>query len=257
MEQPLLRKRSARELRRQHTSHWHVPSHARRGGLDARAVRLGFVRKVYAILTAQLLVTCAICAVGMYFTPVRTLLLRIAGISDSWWFQLALFLPTLVALAFAHSSKTSYPGNYMALLAFTVCMSFDVALVCVVVYESGLGVLLFIAAGITAFMFGSLTLYTFVSGRNFSFMGSFLFSALSMLCLWGLVTYVFGIAAPILYPLAGILVFCGYIVYDTWRITTVFGCDDYIAAAIELYLDILNLFLYILQLLLEIFSKSD
>ena len=36
---------------------------------------------------------------------------------------------------------------------------------------------------------------------------------------------------------------------DTYRITTTLGYDDYMIAAIELYLDLINLFLFILQLL--------
>ena len=52
-----------------------------------------------------------------------------------------------------------------------------------------------------------------------------------------------------LYALAGSLVFCIYIIYDTYLITRKLGYDDYIVAAIELYLDMLNLFLFLLSLL--------
>jgi len=40
-----------------------------------------------------------------------------------------------------------------------------------------------------------------------------------------------------------------FILYDTHQIMNKLGTDDYIIATIELYLDILNLFLFILQLL--------
>jgi len=52
-----------------------------------------------------------------------------------------------------------------------------------------------------------------------------------------------------LYALAGSLIFCIYIIYDTYLITRKLGYDDYIVAAIELYLDMLNLFLFLLSLL--------
>ena len=52
-----------------------------------------------------------------------------------------------------------------------------------------------------------------------------------------------------LYALAGSLVFCIFIIYDTYLITRKLGYDDYIVAAIELYLDMLNLFLFLLSLL--------
>lgn len=50
----------------------------------------------------------------------------------------------------------------------------------------------------------------------------------------------------------GVLVFSAYIVYDTSKLDTgVWGPDDYITATIEIYLDIINLFLYILDILLR------
>ena len=44
-------------------------------------------------------------------------------------------------------------------------------------------------------------------------------------------------------------IFCIFIIYDTYLITSKLGYDDYIIAAIELYLDIVNLFLFLLSLL--------
>jgi FtsH-binding integral membrane protein len=51
--------------------------------------------------------------------------------------------------------------------------------------------------------------------------------------------------------LAGItvLVFSGLLVYDTWRIRNVFGPDEYVGAAVTIYLDLLNLFMGILRVL--------
>jgi FtsH-binding integral membrane protein len=48
-----------------------------------------------------------------------------------------------------------------------------------------------------------------------------------------------------------ILVFSGLLVFDTWRIVRSgqYGKDDYVPAAVAIYLDLLNLFLAILRLL--------
>jgi FtsH-binding integral membrane protein len=46
-----------------------------------------------------------------------------------------------------------------------------------------------------------------------------------------------------------ILVFSGLLVFDTWRLRNVYGPDDYVAAAVQIYLDLLNLFLAILRVL--------
>ena len=51
------------------------------------------------------------------------------------------------------------------------------------------------------------------------------------------------------FAIFGVALFTGFILYDTYMILTKLGVDDYIIAAIELYLDVINLFLMILQLL--------
>jgi len=45
------------------------------------------------------------------------------------------------------------------------------------------------------------------------------------------------------------LIFCGYIIYDTDNIIKRYTYDEYIWAAVSLYLDVINLFLSLLQLL--------
>lgn len=46
-----------------------------------------------------------------------------------------------------------------------------------------------------------------------------------------------------------VLLFSGLLVFDTWRLKNVYGPDDYVPAAVQIYLDLLNMFLAILQLL--------
>jgi FtsH-binding integral membrane protein len=84
---------------------------------------------------------------------------------------------------------------------------------------------------------------------DFTFLGGALFSCLTCLIIWGALNAIFGWHASWVYALLGALVFCGYILFDTSRIVHKFGYDDYIIAAIDLYLDIINLFLFILDLL--------
>jgi protein lifeguard len=45
------------------------------------------------------------------------------------------------------------------------------------------------------------------------------------------------------------LIFCGYIIYDTDNVIKRYTYDEYIWAAVSLYLDVINLFLSLLQLL--------
>jgi len=107
------------------------------------------------------------------------------------------------------------------------------------------------AALITATIFFSLTAFTMQSKIDFSFLGAGLFACTVILCLFGFGMMIFGASANLYYGycFAGAIIFSLYIIFDTYMIHKRLGPDDYIIAAIELYLDIINLFIFILQLL--------
>lgn len=54
----------------------------------------------------------------------------------------------------------------------------------------------------------------------------------------------------------GALLFCMFIIYDTHQIMTRVNAEEYVLASIELYLDMLNLFVSILRILNAI-KRSD
>ena len=95
-----------------------------------------------------------------------------------------------------------------------------------------------------------LTLFAMQSRVEWSFLGAGLYGSLYLLIVAGLLGLLLrSDLLMTLYALAGSLIFCIYIIYDTYLITRKLGYDDYIVAAIELYLDMLNLFLFLLSLL--------
>lgn len=83
-----------------------------------------------------------------------------------------------------------------------------------------------------------------------------LFAGLWILLVWGLLAWMFGLQPGWIYSVGGSVLFCGYILYDTWRLSQTYGYEDYLLAAIDLYLDILNLFLYILRLVSETSNRN-
>jgi len=109
------------------------------------------------------------------------------------------------------------------------------------------------AAGLTGIAFLALSAYVHVTRRDFSAMRGMLFVGLIMV----VVASIIGIFVPsqaYQMALAGVcaLLFCGYILYDTSAIV-LGGETNYIIAAMRLYLDILNLF----QSLLQLLSRRD
>ena len=106
------------------------------------------------------------------------------------------------------------------------------------------------ALGGTALIFFALSAYVLKSKKDFSFMGGFLFVGLIVLLLASIVgifvggSHVFSLALS-----AGIiLLFSGYILYDTSRIIHG-GETNYIMATVALYLDIYNIFVSLLHIL--------
>ena len=105
---------------------------------------------------------------------------------------------------------------------------------------------------LTLSTFGVLSLYALVSKRDFSAWGSFFFVGLWVLIATSLLNIFFPTALGTLWIAAGtVLVFSGLLVFDTWRIVRSgqYGPDDYVPAAVNIYLDLLNLFLAIVSLL--------
>ena len=102
----------------------------------------------------------------------------------------------------------------------------------------------------TGSAFTVLTAYAFVSKRDFSAWGSFFVVGLWVLIAASLINIFFQNQTAHLW-LAGatVLVFSGLLVFDTWRLRNVYGPDDYMLAAIQIYLDLLNMFVAILSLL--------
>jgi len=117
--------------------------------------------------------------------------------------------------------------------------------------EAGASDLVLEAVAITASVFIMLTIFTLQSKWDFSFMGAGLGMCLWVMVLWGFFGIIFGLRTGYVYALAGSILFSGYIIYDTYMICERLDPEDYIVAAIELYLDLLNLFLYILRLMNE------
>jgi len=100
----------------------------------------------------------------------------------------------------------------------------------------------------------SLTAYTFWAakrGHDFNFLGPFLFAALMVLMVFSLIQIFFplGKISVMIYGGLASLIFCGYIIYDTDNIIKRYTYDEYIWAAVSLYLDVINLFLSLLQVL--------
>lgn len=212
-----------------------------------RAVQKDFLTKVYGILAAQLLLTCALCAIFMFVEPVTMFAY------GNLWFTIVLFIINIVLIVTLFFVKNSYPWNFYLLGAFTIAMGCMIATTCAVYAVHGMGHIVALAAGATLFVFVSLTIFVQLSDIDFSFLGLFLPVCLLVFIIWMCIAIIFGFSLGMLFGALGVLLFSGFIIYDTWMIMNRMGCDDYIIASIELYLDVINVF----SMMMLLFSGGD
>jgi len=102
----------------------------------------------------------------------------------------------------------------------------------------------------TTVAFVSLTAYTFISRRDFSFLKGFVWTGLIAMIVLGLSNYFFFASPMLALTLSGVgvLLFSAFILFDTSSILRDYPDNEYIAAALTLYLDVFLLFQHILSL---------
>lgn len=208
------------------------------------SLRWGFIRKVYGIVATQLVLTAVISFAIMSSPATQAFLARSPGL------LLALALVPLVLLIPLHMYKDKHPTNLLLLGLFTALFSTTVGFICTayapLVVVEAIAITGGIVAGLTAYAFWATR-----KGHDLTFMAPMLFASLWGLIIWGFFQMFFdvGPVGRTIYALLGAVIFSGYIVFDTHMLIARYDLDDYIWASLNLYLDIINLFIKILQLL--------
>lgn len=208
---------------------------------------MGFIRKVYSILSAQLVLTAAFTVAIFNSDNFRIFLL-----TNPWILIVSSIVSIILiyALGCYRSVARSVPLNYILLTLFTVCEALMVASICSR-YDSAT---VMIAAAVTAAAVVGLTIYAFKSNTDFTILGGVLFAALMVLLVSSIIAiFVHNRWLQLVIAIFGAIVFSIYIIFDTQLIigkqSNALSIDDYIWAAMMLYIDIVQLFLYVLQIL--------
>jgi len=198
------------------------------------------VRRTYTLVFASILVTIGGTAYGMSSPRMMD-----AVMAHPWIMLLCTFVPLMLAQA----SRNNFPQNIGFVFLFTFAEGLYLApfLAFAEAHNPGIAS----QAGLLTFAaFGALTTYAFFSRRDFSAWGGFLFVGLIVLLVTGLLmAFTHSAAGYTWYASIGVLLFSGLLVFDTWRLRNVFGPDDYVLAAVSIYLDLLNMFIFIISLL--------
>jgi FtsH-binding integral membrane protein len=207
-------------------------------------IRLGFIRKVYGILSLQLLITVIFCAAS-FNTGVKTFLLENQVF---FWLAAALSFVLIIPLICFKSVMRRVPINYLLLLAWTMCEAYLVSCCCAI-YDPQTVIM---AAVATLAVTVSLTIYAWTTKTDFTFCGGMLFTAICLLFVLTLFSFVF----PFLNALIcvfGVMIYSLYLLYDTQlifgKVGLEYDVEDYILASLNVYLDIIQIFLYMLEII--------
>ena len=214
----------------------YAPAAPARTGVE----RATLVRRTYALVFAGVLVTMGGVALAGTQPALMGLVLRHPFLSAIAW-----FLPLMLA----GRMRTRPAAGVGLMFLGNVVLGAAIAPVLFLMERRQPGIIAQTAL-LTGSTFAVLTGYAFVSRRDFSAWGGFLTVGLWVLIGTSLLNIFFRNAIADLW-IAGVgtLLFSGLLVFDTWRLRNVYGPDDYVPAAIQIYLDLLNLFLFIFRLL--------
>jgi len=211
---------------------------------DESAIR-SFVKQTYQLFAASMLAGAVGAYVGMGMA---------STIASFYWGLVIVEIALIIGLNFAKNN----PGlSLLMLFAFTFITGLTITpLLSTILNMPGGAGIVTNAFLMTSAAFGGLTLFAMSTKRDFSTMGKMLFIALIVVIVGGIVNIFVG--SPLLQlAIAGVsaVLFSFFILYDTQNIIRG-NYDSPVLAASALYLDFLNLFISLLQIL-GIFNSSD
>jgi len=211
-----------------------------------RKLRKGFITKVYGIIFVQLLIT----TITVYISLVNEAIIKFMMQNNYIIFFSAISAIIVLLILVCGKLTNVVPINYVLLLIFTIFESITVAFV-TVFYEP---ISVLSCAGLSMLIVFGLTMYACFTKRDFTMMGGFLFSCSIILIFLGIIGLFFrSYFYQMFLNSMGVLLMSVYLIYDTQLVigknSQLIKLDDYILGALNIYLDIINIFLKILRLL--------
>lgn len=211
----------------------------------SKADIVAFLKDTYRLFASSLLAATAGAYIG----------LDMVSTISSWYWGLVILEFVLLFGLYAVQDK---PGiNLAVLFGFTFISGLTITpLLSSVFMMPGGASIVAQAFLMTSIAFGGISMFALTTKRDFSSMGKMLFIAVIILIVGSLSNIFF--QSPILQlAIAGVgaLVFSAFILYDTQQIIRG-GFKTPVTAAIALYIDFLNLFISLIQILAA-FNRSD
>ena len=208
-----------------------------------------YMLKIYNYMTGGLALT-GVVAFAVASSP--ALISAIFGTPLAWIVMLA---PLGFVLVFSFRIQRMAPATAQLLYwAFAACMGLSLSTIFLAYTHASVARVFFI----TAATFAGMSLYGYTTKRDLAGVGSFMFMGLIGLVIASLVNlFLQSTALQFALSVIGVIVFVGLTAWDTQRIKEMYvegedaatGTKKAIFGALQLYLDFINLFVMLLQLM--------
>lgn len=216
-------------------------------GFSNKEIRQAFVRKVYAILMVQLTITFGTVTLFIYEPHVKGFVQTNPGVYISAYVAI---IVVYIALVCCQGLRRSYPANIIVLFLFTLVMSYFVG----VVSSFHRTDTVLMAAGICAACCLAVSIFSCHSKFDFTSCAGFLcIAAWLLLCFGLLAIFTYNRILDTVYSALAALLFMAFLAFDTQMIMggrkLELSPEEHIFAALQLYMDVVQLFLLLLRLL--------
>ncbi|XP_066467745.1 protein lifeguard 3-like [Tiliqua scincoides] len=214
-------------------------------------VRQTFIRKVYSIISLQLLVTVGIVAVFTFVHPVSMYVRRNIALYYTSYF---VFLISYLVLVFWNKIQRCFPWNLILMTVFTMAMGYMTGTIASMYNTKAVILAMVITAVVTIIV----TIFSFQTKVDLTTWHGFF-------CVLAIVFTITGCTAAIvlvykyiywldmLFAALGAIVFTLFLAYDTQLLLGhkrfAINPEDYVYAAIQIYIDVVYLFLSFLRIL--------
>ncbi|MXQ83363.1 hypothetical protein E5288_WYG001420 [Bos mutus] len=219
------------------------------GPFSETAVRRAFIVKVLFLLSIQLLITGAIVSLFVFWKALRSWVVK------NPWFTYTLlpaFFVVFIVLACCGNLRRQVPANYILLGLFTVLQGLLLGTVSVFYHVEEV----LWATAATALVTLSLSLFALQTKWDFTLLNGMLFVLIFVLIIYGIILiFIQAYWLHLLYAGLGTVIFSLYLVMDVQLMVggrhhhSDLDPEEYVFAALNIYMDIINLFLFILQLI--------
>ncbi len=226
--------------------------------------RVAFIRKTYIHLAAAVYAFAALSWFFLTALPLEQWLAQAAQIPMFGLLLLGGFLvASMVANRWAHSDASvglQYAGLGLYVLAMSIIFAPLLYFAQSMTIDLGWGLentnVIAAAALITVAIFSGLTAAVFLTGKDFSFLGTALWVGTIAAVALIVASYFIGFQIGFWFLALMVVMACGWVLYDTSNVIHHYRTEQHVAASLALFASITLLFWYILRIVMT-FANRD